>query len=165
MIPALPTRHAGVLFRSRLEARWAVFFDHLGIRWEYEPEGFRLPSGEGYLPDFRLWGCKDGGGEMYAEVKPHGGDFAKARALAAMLNDGATHSQYVWLCEGPPNSGSWQVVSTDQNESEAVWNHNRHRLWFLFNGGGREDEDGGEWIDDQRTLDAVSAALSARFGT
>jgi hypothetical protein len=37
-----------------LEARWAVFFDALGLKWEYEPEGFVLPSGRHYLPDFRV---------------------------------------------------------------------------------------------------------------
>lgn len=41
-------------FRSRLEARWAVFFDHCGIKYEYEPEGFVLSDGEKYLPDFYL---------------------------------------------------------------------------------------------------------------
>jgi hypothetical protein len=61
---AIPTRYAGCHFRSRLEARWAVFFDALGIRWEYEPQGFeldwrlRLENGDAgpihYLPDFYL---------------------------------------------------------------------------------------------------------------
>lgn len=50
---AIPTRYAGYHFRSRLEARWAVFFDSLGKRWEYEPQGYELPSGN-YLPDFRV---------------------------------------------------------------------------------------------------------------
>lgn len=50
----IPTRYAGCLFRSRLEARWAVFFDSLDVRWQYEPEGFSLPSGRHYLPDFWL---------------------------------------------------------------------------------------------------------------
>lgn len=53
MAKAIETRYAGHRFRSRLEARWAVFFDHLGIQWEYEGEGYELPSGR-YLPDFRL---------------------------------------------------------------------------------------------------------------
>jgi hypothetical protein len=44
----------GHRFRSRLEARWAVFFDAAGIKYEYEPEGFELPSGRYYLPDFYL---------------------------------------------------------------------------------------------------------------
>ena len=49
----LPTRYAGIDFRSRTEARWAVFFNTLGVRWVYEMEGFDLPSGN-YLPDFWL---------------------------------------------------------------------------------------------------------------
>jgi hypothetical protein len=62
------TRYKGVQFKSRLEARWAVFFDKLGLRWEYEPELFQLPSG-GYLPDFALtW--PNGNYRLWAEVKP-----------------------------------------------------------------------------------------------
>ena len=52
-IKAIETRYKGYRFRSRLEARWAVFFDALGIKWEYEPEGFDF-DGERYLPDFFL---------------------------------------------------------------------------------------------------------------
>lgn len=49
----IQTRYAGCHFRSRLEARYAVFFDRLGIQWEYEPEGYETPYGR-YLPDFLL---------------------------------------------------------------------------------------------------------------
>src|SRR5258708_11826755 len=49
----IETAYNGYRFRSRLEARWAVFFDALGLEWEYEKEGFDLPSGS-YLPDFWL---------------------------------------------------------------------------------------------------------------
>lgn len=62
-IKAIETRYAGCRFRSRLEARWAVFFDSLGIEWEYEPEGFELPSGW-YLPDFWL-----PEGQAWVEIK------------------------------------------------------------------------------------------------
>jgi len=54
-IKAIETSYKGYLFRSRLEARWAVFFDALGIVWEYEREGFEL-DGLRYLPDFWLPG-------------------------------------------------------------------------------------------------------------
>ena len=50
---ALPTWYAGHHFRSRREARWAVFFNTLNISWEYEPQGFDL-DGIRYLPDFLL---------------------------------------------------------------------------------------------------------------
>jgi hypothetical protein len=52
-IKAIETSYAGRRFRSRLEARWARFFDHLSIEFDYEPEGFELESGR-YLPDFWL---------------------------------------------------------------------------------------------------------------
>lgn len=93
MIRPIETYYAGVRFRSRLEARWALFFDELDIPWEYEPECFRSADGELYLPDFRivLRGRElhetsegphaffgDDEIESFAEVKPHGGDFSKA---------------------------------------------------------------------------------------
>lgn len=42
MIQAIETSYKGCRFRSRLEARYAVFFDALGIEWQYEPQGFEI---------------------------------------------------------------------------------------------------------------------------
>ena len=57
-IKPIETVYNGYRFRSRLEARWAVFFDTAGIKYQYEQEGFeyRLADGEEcrYLPDFFL---------------------------------------------------------------------------------------------------------------
>lgn len=50
---AIETIYNGYRFRSRLEARWAVFFDACGIPYEYEVEGFDS-DGSWYLPDFYL---------------------------------------------------------------------------------------------------------------
>ena len=61
-IKAIPTTYAGVNFRSRLEARWAAFFDLVGWEWDYEP--FDL---NGWTPDFLL---KTSIGHVLAEVKP-----------------------------------------------------------------------------------------------
>jgi hypothetical protein len=52
-IKAIPTTYAGVQFRSRLEARWAAFFDICGWAWDYEP--FDL---DGWAPDFMLKGAQ-----------------------------------------------------------------------------------------------------------
>lgn len=49
----IETLYNGYRFRSRLEARWAVFFDALKVEYEYEVEGFDL-DGVWYLPDFWL---------------------------------------------------------------------------------------------------------------
>lgn len=51
-IKPIETIYKGYRFRSRLEARWAVFFDALGVNWIYEPEGYNLGELGGYLPDF-----------------------------------------------------------------------------------------------------------------
>ena len=53
-IKPIETVYNGYRFRSRLEARWAVFMDILGIEYRYEPEGFDLGNGLWYLPDFYL---------------------------------------------------------------------------------------------------------------
>lgn len=51
---AIETIYNGYRFRSRSEARWAVFFDALGIKYQYEPEGYTFPDSTMYLPDFYL---------------------------------------------------------------------------------------------------------------
>jgi hypothetical protein len=51
---AIKTRYKGILFRSKLEAEWAKFFDSLLMPWAYEPEGFVFDDGTKYLPDFWL---------------------------------------------------------------------------------------------------------------
>ena len=56
---AIPTRYAGVEFRSRLEARWAAFFDLVDIDWDYEPLDLA-----GYILDFVI------GGSELVEIKP-----------------------------------------------------------------------------------------------
>jgi hypothetical protein len=61
MLTAIPTRYRGVQFRSRLEARWAAFFDIAGWRWQYEPIDL-----DGWIPDFRLCGKVP----ALCEVKP-----------------------------------------------------------------------------------------------
>ena len=49
----IETVYNGYRFRSRLEARWAVFFDTLHVVYRYEAEGYDL-EGVWYLPDFWL---------------------------------------------------------------------------------------------------------------
>jgi hypothetical protein len=47
----IPTTYRGVTYRSRTEARWAVFLESLGIDFIYEHETYNL-DGRWYLPDF-----------------------------------------------------------------------------------------------------------------
>lgn len=121
-IQAIQTRYAGHHFRSRLEARWAVFFDALGLDWVYEGEGYVVGIGidaataaengveafedkRYYLPDFYLPGL-----DLFAEVKgdPAGADWP----LWGMAVDGFA----TWrlpdsaLAYGSGNAGSAIVV-------------------------------------------------------
>ena len=54
MVKKLRTEYNGYRFRSRLEVRWAVFFDACGIRWEYEPEVIFHSDCTRYIPSFYL---------------------------------------------------------------------------------------------------------------
>jgi hypothetical protein len=97
---AIPTRYGGCEFRSRLEARWAVFFDTLAIEWRYETEPFNLaPFGNGYLPDFYLPELG-----FWIEVKPGLPDkvaWRKAYLLNyGLARDPATSQQRVFILFG-----------------------------------------------------------------
>jgi len=61
---AIETLYDGYKFRSRVEARWAVFFKAFGIIYEYEKEGYDLGKYGLYLPDFWLPKLN-----MFCEVK------------------------------------------------------------------------------------------------
>lgn len=68
--PARQTFYNGTLFKSQLEAKWAVFFDTLNIEWVYEPcviEHTDVYTNRKlcYKPDFYLPRLG-----LYVEVKP-----------------------------------------------------------------------------------------------
>lgn len=83
MIQAIQTSYKGYRFRSRLEARWAVFFDAMGLDWRYEHQGYSLPHAapNGYLPDFQIFSRKDVGLSYFVEIKPIAGLDVNTEAL------------------------------------------------------------------------------------
>ena len=92
---AINTRHNGNYYRSRLEARWAVYFETLKIKFDYEFEGFTT-SNHNYLPDFYF--PKFG---FYGEVKREGfGDedverwteFARESKCPLVVFEGTPHA-------------------------------------------------------------------------
>ncbi len=95
MIKTIPTTYNGIKFRSRLEARWAVFFDELGIKYLYEYEGFELANKEWYLPDFYLpeYG-------IYCEVKP---SIIEVNENINTFNEFAKGRYWLLLLVGTPN--------------------------------------------------------------
>ncbi len=99
-IKAIETAYKGYLFRSRLEARWAVFFDALGIQWEYEKEGYDLGEAGWYLPDFWLPQV-----EMWAEVKPAPFTAEEMRKIQALV--ACTHNDALMLDGTPTTRNYW----------------------------------------------------------
>lgn len=90
---AIETKWGGYRFRSRTEARWAIFFTELGLAFDYEKEGYDL-DGEWYLPDFWIpfW-------NIFIEIKadkPSDTETNKCQKLAL-------HAvKQVWLVYGQP---------------------------------------------------------------
>lgn len=104
----IQTQYNGYKFRSRLEARWAVFMDSLGVKYEYEKEGFEFRDGIRYLPDFWLPEL-----EFWVEIKgeyPNAEDQIKASYLAAETE------RNVYILYGDIPSGSL----ADYNEPDCL---------------------------------------------
>jgi len=135
-IRAIETWHNGRLYRSRTEARWAVFFEALAEPFLYEPEGFVLSPLEDsqqwsahldthedlfYIPDFWLPRA-----QQYIEIKPYSETWGfddvtteKARRLAYHAS-----SQVVIVCgvprwrdlyEQPRGDGYLAYIPSDDN--------------------------------------------------
>jgi hypothetical protein len=100
-VKAIETTYKGYRFRSRLEARWAVFFDAYGIRWKYEVEGYESDDGVRYLPDF--W-CPDF--SCFFEIKPLP-DFSdnELRKVKVLMDKG----EDVYILAGNP--WPWEYVT------------------------------------------------------
>lgn len=103
---AIQTEWNGRLFRSRLEARWAVYFESLGRPWVYEPEGYDLPSGR-YLPDFWLPTNESEHpvAGYFCEIKPEEPS-EREKALAMELFMATSHRVLI-VCGQPVEGKCW----------------------------------------------------------
>lgn len=112
-LKAIETNWRGWRFRSRTEARWAVALTHAAIPFDYEAQGFDLPSGW-YLPDFWLPERK-----AWLEIKGQEPNERELR-LAAEL---AAGGNWVLIAVGPPDPERDQltVVDSDGNEMETLF--------------------------------------------
>ena len=155
-IKAIETSYGGYRFRSRLEARWAVFFDSMKWEWEYEKEGFNL-GGICYLPDF--WLPKIG---AWAEVKPERLkriEREKCQALADL-----TESPVILLV-GPPEVKAYRMLFMQRPDAFLATNvvltiHSMGTIYDCMHGLEPEDIEPDYFPDVKQ---AVIAAKSARF--
>ena len=134
MIKSLPSYWGGTTFRSRVEARWAVFFDRIKMRWEYEPEGYELGDGTWYLPDFWLPDMS-----TWAEVKPDDGPTDEERSRVTMLVRGTGHNCLVlngapWprmyeFCVLDDLGTYWANVCFDDKHTVGCYDGNPRLYW------------------------------------
>jgi hypothetical protein len=161
MATPIETFYKGYRFRSRLEARWAIFFDALGMVYQYEPEGYRLSNGAMYLPDFLVTkeGRRGYGEEhtFWAEVKPEAFTSVELSKCWMLAKETGSH---VLLLEGPPDYTSYRLLSPSSVEEFDVTLHSgKNRLWFSPS----PDEIYDYTANDDLYHYAVDAALGARF--
>jgi hypothetical protein len=154
MLKAIETRYKGYRFRSRLEARYAVFFDALGVRWEYEKEGFDLGEAGLYLPDFWLPQVK-----MWAEVKPE--QFTDKELFKCMVL-AQQSEQPVLLLVGVPQNAPYDAIEIEPDGNPRTieycltsWYLDEHRFYC-------SPVSCDDWMFDDTAI-AAEAARSARF--
>lgn len=111
-IKAIETKYKGRRFRSRLEARWAVFLDFLKVEWAYEKEGFDLGDAGYYLPDF--WLPRE---RVWLEIKgdePSDSEYQKVYAFNSALFEGhfnnRTPKETVLMAIGDIGKEHWQLA-------------------------------------------------------
>lgn len=146
MIKAINTQYKGYNFRSRTGARWAVFFDACGYEWEYEREGFKLPSGP-YLPDFYFPEYN-----TYLEVK--GQKFTelerqKCKELSVKYD--------VILLDEPPGEKTYEQYMQGEQVSDLVFIPEVYKYAPFYYCG----EWDSEWFPE--TVTCIKTALSSRF--
>jgi hypothetical protein len=151
---AIPTFYRNYRFRSRLEARWGVYWDALGVEWDYEPEGYDL-DGTRYLPDFWLKSV-----QMWAEIKavPFTPEEKRKCAVLARLS-----RHPVLMLDGLPE---WREYLAFQlgHEGDELFQVGYHlsdeyvqtEQRFFWMPSGLEEP-------SERVLAAVAAAKQARF--
>jgi len=120
-IKPIETIYNGYRFRSRLEARWAVFFDSCGVEYEYEPEGYELGDGLRYLPDFLIHGNHGRGDyDLYVEVK--GGkisdiDNEKIRRFCELTKSGNPKRSVLLVGNIPNGNDIYKLLEFMESES------------------------------------------------
>lgn len=150
-VKAHPTMYNGVQYRSRLEARWAAFFDLAGWQHEYEP--IDLP---GWSPDFRVeFNC--GHSEcppthtLLVEVKPYFNlrlfDGHPCMLYAYGLFPNAHFDSFEILeCEG-------KVVERIPADASAAFGANPEvSYWEMSHGAGGGVEDVMQWVKNYGPL-------------
>lgn len=114
-IAPIETAYQGYKFRSKLEARWALYFDLVDVAWDYEPDGYDLGDLGWYLPDFYLPDFN-----AFLEIKPKNGDKDKVRAQLKRLTEITGSS--AWGLFGDPYDHNWVSLCLSDGVTPSIGN-------------------------------------------
>jgi hypothetical protein len=160
MIKAIDTIYNGYKFRSRLEARWAVFLDYLRIKYEYEKEGYILSDGTHYLPDFWLPLSAIGqGGGFWLEIKPQELSTNEILKIEKLVYE-TGHNAFAFV--GNVGLGEFVINVWFLDRKEKIVN-TRQIKDVEYPGDNLWDFYGMFGYNDRTVEDAIVAARSARF--
>lgn len=119
---AIDTLYEGHYFRSRTEARWAVFWKTLGLPFEYESEGYYLDDGNVmYLPDYyiRAW-------NTYVEIKAEAPNSNEIRKCMLLHRES---EKPVLLIYGQPWQGEYKALLFDDESMAQCYEEFPHRYF------------------------------------
>lgn len=131
MIASIPTTYKDIEFRSRLEAKWAAFFDQCGWHWSYETLDFN-----GWISDFSI-----GQLPVLVEIKPFHHEAEWRDSIAKIINSGCTDPVILlgadatfraWEddCEDAPKIGWLSIFEGRRDDCEA----GERSIWDLHFG-------------------------------
>ena len=168
VVKAIETTYRGIKFRSRTEARWAVFLDNLGLAFDYEPEGYELDAGW-YLPDFYVPDLC-----MWIEVKPNETDQSEVERFSELCRVSGKHGVIAY---GPPSrsrenllffdstgeQGGKYAILEDRRDDGIFWLSRRDRSFAVGGYGLNTDHD--RWpVTTPKMAKAHETANTERFG-
>lgn len=154
-IKAIETVYSGCCFRSRLEARFAIYFEKMGYRYEYEKEGYQLGDlcylPDFYLPNYRILVDRDGNllrtESLWVEIKAEAPSDAEMEKMRRLVN--LTNTEGL-ICCGTPGVDA-DVIHLIPGDSNAFWHLHFFDLNCPINDG------------ESRSWNAAISASSARF--
>lgn len=137
-VQVIETDYNGYRFRSRIEARWAIFFDACGLVWNYESEGFKLRNDNWFLPDFEILNLRNKNNDrVWVEVKvtPLEEDLEKIKEFAFdengknqipilvlkyMPKSFKNKEDLKWMCDESKGTYFYNFVTINGNNTPAI---------------------------------------------
>ncbi len=118
----------GHKFKTHLEASWAVFFDHVKLKYEREVEGYEMEDGVKFFPDFYLSDYK-----LYVKIIPDL-ELLAFKELEQIDQFSNCDDKSVLLICGTPTQEKMYVLDGHFCLGECAYEHDREDGVYSENG-------------------------------